>query len=120
METRVYEEPVMSSPLHDLFRHHPAYNFGRFDHPPPYLDRWRSDLDEFEKLERRKPVRDEFEEEWRRFDRGPATLVGELAAALLVLFALWGSVMMLYGEHPDRLAGQQPEPLAAAAELTSR
>jgi hypothetical protein len=110
----------MHSPLHDLSRHHPAYNFGRFDHRPPYLDRRRPDLDEFEELERRKPVRDEFEEEWRRSDRGPATLVGELAAALLVLFALWGSVMMLYGEHPDRLAGQQPQPLAAAAELTSR
>lgn len=110
----------MYSPLHDIFRHHPAYIFGRFDHPPPYLDRWRADLDEFEELERRKPVRDDFEEEWRRFDRRPATLIGELAAGLLVLLALWGSVEMLYGGPPDRLAGQQPEPMAAATELTSR
>jgi hypothetical protein len=110
----------MYSPLHDLARHHPAYNFGRLDHLPPYLDRWRADLDEFEELERRKPIRDECEEEWRRFDRRPVTLIGEIAAVLLVLFALWGSVEILYRGLPDQLAGQEPQPLAAAAELTSR
>jgi hypothetical protein len=120
LETRVHEEPVMLSPLHDLFRHHPAYNFGRFE-PPSHLHRRRwSELDEFEELKRRKFVRDQYEEEWRRFGRGPATLVGELAAALLVLFAVWGSVTILRGGHPDQLAGKQPESLAAAADLTSR
>jgi hypothetical protein len=110
----------MYSPLHDLLRHHPAYGFGRLDHPSSYLDRWRADLDEFEELERRKFVRDEHEEEWRRFDRRPVTLIGELAAVLLVLLALWGSVEVLYDGVPDRVAGQQPEPLTAASELTSR
>jgi hypothetical protein len=110
----------MYSPLDDLFRHHPAHNFGRFDQSLSDLHRRWSELDEFEELERCKFARDEFEQEWRRFDRGPATLVGELAAVLLVLFALWGSVTVLRGGHPDQLAGQQPESLAAAADLTSR
>jgi hypothetical protein len=90
----------MLSPLHDLFRYHPAYRFGRLDLS---RDRVRpgSPLEEFEELERRKPHIDELEQQWARLER-PASLVGDLAAMLLIFLALWGVASLFHEGSPQQ------------------
>jgi hypothetical protein len=90
----------MLSPWHDLFRHHPAYRFGRLDLP---RDRVRpgSPLDELEELERHKPLIDEFERHWAQ-SQPPTSFVGDLAAMLLIFLALWGAASLFHDGSPQQ------------------
>jgi hypothetical protein len=102
----------MFSPWHDLFRYHPAYRFGRPGDLPCDRDRSKSAFDEFEELERRKPRFDEYEEEWRQSYWTPPSFAGDLAAALLILLALWGVASLFHDGFPQQQAGRQPEQMA--------
>ncbi len=74
--------------LQGLFRHHAGYLPGR--RPP-------SPLEEFERLERKKPVSDDFEL-WRMQQRAPSDwLTGSVTVALMLL-GLWGFVVLIVGE----------------------
>jgi hypothetical protein len=103
----------MSDPLHDLFRHHPAYHFGRLDLSRDRV-RARSGLDEFEELERGKPIVDEFDAQWRRSSWSPPRFVGDVAAMLLILFALWGVASLFHGgslrQSPEQVATEVATP----------
>jgi len=74
--------------LQGLFRHHAGYLPGR---------RQPSPLEEFERLERKKPVSDDFEL-WRMQQRGPSDWLTTSITVALVLFVLWGFVVLIVGE----------------------
>jgi hypothetical protein len=102
----------MFNPWHDLFRHHPAYHFGRSSDLPRDRGRPKSGLEEFDELERRKPIVDEFEEQWRRPSWTPPSFAGDLAATLLILLALWGVASLFHDGIPQQQASQQKEEMA--------
>src|SRR5262245_55148479 len=69
--------------LHELLRHHPAYFLGR---PSP--------LSDFERLERRPVINEEFRA--AEFD-APAWRFADAVAAVLLARAVWGFVMLTIG-----------------------
>jgi hypothetical protein len=79
-----------------LFRHHAGYLPGR--RPP-------SALEEFERLERSKPVSDDFEL-WRMQQRAPSDWLTSSITVALMLLGLWGFVMLIVGEPSTEPLGE--------------
>jgi len=74
--------------LAGLFRRHSGYLPGR--RPP-------SSIEEFQRLERKAPVPDDFEL-WRMQERAPSDWLTDSVAIVFTLLALWGFVMLIVGE----------------------
>ena len=85
-------------PLHELLRHHPAYFIGR-----------RCQLSDFERLESRPVIDDEFRS--AEFD-APSWRFADAVALVLVALAVWGLVMLATGS-----TGSSP-PVETIAEST--
>jgi hypothetical protein len=82
--------------LQGLFRHHAGSPSGR--RPP-------SALEEFERLERNKPVSDDFEL-WRMQQRTPSDWLTSSVTVALMLWGLWGFVMLIVGETSTEPHGE--------------
>ena len=92
------------SRLHELLRHHPAYLLGR---PDP--------LSDFERLECRTRVKDEFRP--AEFDAPAWRFADAVAVVIIALAVVWGSVMLTTG-----LTGGSPsvETMAESADANDR
>jgi hypothetical protein len=83
-------------PLRGLFRHYTGCLPGR--RPP-------SALEEFERLERKKPVSDDFEL-WRMQQRAPSDWLTSSITVALMLLGLWGFVILIVGEPSTNPHGE--------------
>jgi hypothetical protein len=97
-----------------------AYHSGRLNHPRPFLDQVKSALDRYEELERPKPIGSDFDVQWCRPCPTPRALIGDIFAALLILLAICGSLVLLRPGSTDQHAEQPAASMAKAMEPESR
>ena len=107
----------MIGPWSELYLYNPdtAYHSDRLHPPRPFLDQVKSTLDRYEELERPKTTGSDFDAQWYRPFSTPGGLINDLIASLLILLAIYGSMLFHSG-----LADQPVASMAKAAEPEGR
>ena len=103
----------MIGPWSELYLYNPdtAYHSDRLNPPRPFLDQVKSTLDRYMELELPKARGSDFDAQWYRPFSTPIGLISDLIALLLILLALYGSILLF---HPG-FAEQADQPVASMA-----
>jgi hypothetical protein len=107
----------MIGPWSELYLYNPdtAYHSDRLNPPRPFLDQVKSTLDRYGELERPKAMGSDFDAQWYRPFSTPIGLISDLIASLLILLAIYGSILLF---HPG-FAEQQADPPVASMVKTA-
>lgn len=97
-----------------------AHHSHRLNPPRPFLDQVKSALDRYEELERPKPIGSDFDVQWGRPCPTPRALIGDIFAALLILLAICGSLVLFGPGSAEQHAEQPAASIAKAMEQESR
>ena len=97
-----------------------AYHSDRLHPPRPFLDQVKSTLDRYEELERPRTMGSDFDAQWYRPFSTPSAPISDLIASLLILLAIYGSLLLFHPGFAELQADQSVASMAKAAELESR
>ena len=108
----------MIGPWSELYLYNPdtACHSGRLNRPRPFLDQVKSALDRYEELERPETKGSDFDVQWCRPCSTPRGRVWDIIASLLILLAIYGSILLFHPEFAEERADQPPASKAADAE----
>jgi hypothetical protein len=112
----------MIGPWSELYLYNPdtACQSDRLNPPRRFLDQVKSTLDRYEELERPKATRGDFDAQWYRPFSTPSGLISDLIASLLILLAIYGSILLFQPGFAELQADQPVASMAKAAEPESR
>jgi len=112
----------MIGPWSELYLYNPdtAYHSDRLNPPRCFLDQVKSTLDRYGELERPKAPGSDFDAQWYRPFSTPIGPVSDLMASLLILLAIYGSILLFHLGFAEQQADQSVASMAKATEPESR